>query len=174
MKRIIWLPLAGFLLIAGATVAAAAPTITPVATSAVNTITGADTDVSQAPFGRGDLLEQVLADLVEAGTITQGQSDAIIAALTDEVQTRRTAAQEHRELMLGFIADGVITQDEIDQLPADSRLSELWNSIAEDGQVNVEDLRGLGPGIGRGRGHGPGMGPGQGPWFDADDDATTD
>ena len=31
MRRLIWLPLGGFLLIAGATIAAAAPTVTPTA-----------------------------------------------------------------------------------------------------------------------------------------------
>lgn len=182
MKRLIWLPLAGFLLIAGAAVAAAAPTITAVSGSALSALTdtGADAEERSGSFHGGfggvDLLEQVLADLVEAGTITRDQSDAITQGLADKVEARRTAAQAQMELMQGFIEDGVITQEEINQLPDDSPLREVFSSIAEDGQVSIDQLRELGPGLGRGRGHGPGFGPGpdwNGEAPDTDDETDT-
>jgi polyhydroxyalkanoate synthesis regulator phasin len=171
MKRLIWLPLAGFLLVAGAAVAAAAPTITAVADSALASLTDSNTESEprgaafHARFGGAEVLDQVLADLVKAGTISQEQSDAITEALTAEIDARRTAAEEHLVLMQGFIDDGVITQAEIDQLPADSPMRELWNSIAEDGQVSVDQLRELRPGFGPGHGPGRGFGPGHGPWM---------
>ncbi len=184
MKRLIWLPIAGFLLIAGAAVAAAAPTITAVSSSALATLT--DADEANEPtdgrihvgFGGGvDLLEQVLADRVTAGTITQDQSDAITDALAAEVETRRSAAQEEMELWQGFIEDGVITQDEVNQLPEDSPFREIFNSIAEDGQVSLDQLRELRPGFGHGRGpgHGPGWRmDGQAPDTDTDPDSGSD
>jgi hypothetical protein len=163
MKRLIWLPIAGFLLVAGAAVAAAAPTITTVAQSTLSSLVDSDSDVEPTAgelklgLAHGaDLLDQVLADLVEAGTITQAQADAITDAMADELQSRRAAVQEEMELWQGFIEDGVITQDEVDQLPEDSPFREVFTSIAEDGQVDLDQLRELRPGFGPGRGHGHG------------------
>ena len=63
----------------------------------------------------------------------------------------------------GFLSDGVITQDEINQLPADSPFRQAFDSIAQNGQVTLQQLQQLhlfGPG--------PAMGPdgpwGHGPW----------
>jgi hypothetical protein len=71
----------------------------------------------------------------------------------------------------------VITQDEIDQLPADSPLRQAFDSIAKNGQITLDQLKQLpGFGFGFGRGMGPGFGPGHfgsGPgWFDNDNDNT--
>ena len=185
MKKLVWLPVAGFLLIAGAAVAAAAPTVLQQAAAVLaadaspspDTIT---TQVDQEEEGRPDfagrpewagkfrghaVLTEVLADLVVDGTISQAQSDAIVDALEAKVEDLRTEAQargqqmrEVARMIRTFLEDGVITQDEIDQLPADSPLREIWDSIAENGQVTLEQLRELrphgGPGIGRGWGHG--------------------
>ena len=166
MKRLIWLPLAGFLIIAGAAAAVAAPTISAVATGAADALTEPGSTDGDVRFRPGDVVEQVLADLVQAGTITQEQSDAMVEALASELEARRTAVDEQRELLLRLIEDGVIAQDEIDQLPADSPLREIWNGIADDGQVSLEQLRALGPGFGGrsapGHAHAPGplfMGP---------------
>jgi len=203
MRRLIWLPIAGFLLVAGAAIAAAAaaPTVTPVAqvsqdaaspapssSASPSTNDGQDAAPNEPgepnfDFGFGkdiagagaDLLDQVLSDLVKAGTITQAQADAITKALQQAItdkqnqaeQARQQAMQEWQQIQ-GFLQDGVITQDEINQLPADSPLRQVFDSIAKDGQVTLEQLQQLrlfGPGMGGPGGpgwHGP-FGPG-GPW----------
>jgi hypothetical protein len=174
MKRLIWLPMAGFLLIAGATVAIAAPALLD---SVTRSVIAADpsaspgtttTDVDPGHPGQ-DLLTQVLADLVTNNTITQAQSDAITQALADKVTQLRADADARRQLIAGIVADGVITQDEINQLPADDPLRVAFDSIANNGQITLDQLRGLGPAFGPGFGHdGPmlnGRGPGGGFWF---------
>ncbi|MEA2677271.1 MAG: hypothetical protein QOJ81_1412 [Chloroflexota bacterium] len=166
MKRLIWLPIAGFLLIAGAAVAAAAPALVdearglldPGAADSGSITVTASTDAHPGQ----QLLTDVLADLVSNGTITQTQSDAITQALQDRVDQQQAEMEAHRALVEGFIADGVITQDEIDQLPADDPLRVGFDSIANDGQITLDQLRGLGPfgghGFGPGgHGHGGGM-----------------
>lgn len=171
MKRLIWLPLAGFLLIAGAAVAAAAPSLVDQARGLVGagvqddsgTITVGNADLAHP--GR-DLLADVLADLVSNNTITQAQSDAITQALADKVDAVKADMEARRTLIEGFVEDGVITQDEIDQLPADDPLRVAFDSIANDGQVTLDQLRGLGPGFGPGFGPGHhGRGPGGFMWF---------
>jgi polyhydroxyalkanoate synthesis regulator phasin len=204
MKRLIWLPLAGFLVIAGAAVAAASPGLadtakglfgadqaegasaSPSASSSPSTGSGTGSKHGRAfgfGFVNGDgesLLDQVLADLVTAGTITQAQSDAITQGLqtaADEKQAELEAQRQQMEQMLtqiqGFLEDGVITSDEIAQLPADNPFSNLQEILA-DGQITQEELQSIGfdhfffggPG---GPGH---FGPG-GPGFhmDFDDDS---
>lgn len=170
MKRLIWLPIAGFLLIAGATVAAAAPSLVDSARGLISTndqaVSGAITlsDSTVAHPGK-DLLTQVLSDLVSQNVITQAQSDAITQALQDKVDQQQADMQARRELIAGFVADGVITQSEINQLPADDPLRVAFDSIANDGQITLDQLRGLGPGFGHdgpaGRMHG-------GFWFGPD------
>ena len=163
MRRLIWLPLAGFLLITGATIAAAAPTVTPTANAALAD-TVSPTPAAAAMGGAHDgLLTQVLTDLVGRNVISQDQSDAITKALQDKAAALQTQAEQRRALLQGFVQDGVITQAEIDQLPADDPLRKAFDSIAQNGQINVDQLRRLGPGFGHGRGHGfgPGM---RGPW----------
>lgn len=188
MKRLIWLPVAGFLLIAGAAVAAAAPSVASTAadlfkapvSAAGSLVTGSGPEGGlQDPLhlGGAGLFEEVLADLVSQGVITQEQSDAIVEAMTAkadeyraEMEAQREQLRQNWEQIQGFMEDGVITQDEVDQLPEDSRFRQMFNSIAEDGQLNVDELEGLGPGFGPGFGHGRGHhGPGM--W---DDDSSSD
>jgi len=193
MKRLVWLPVAGFLLIAGAAVAAAAPGLADSAKNLVgiNQAGGstASPDPSTTPsdpgngsgptekhghgfaFGFGkdgdanDLLDQVLADLVSQGVITQEQSDAITSGLDNaiadkqaELEAQRLQMQQMYEQIKGFLSDGVITQDEIAQLPADNPFSNLTDILA-DGQITTEELQSL-PWGGFFLG-----GPGGGPWF---------
>jgi len=162
MKRLIWLPLAGFLLIAGAAVATAAPSVVG-RLQGVITQAAASPDPSAnpgtAPVLRADkdgLLSEVLTDLVANNTITQAQADAITRALTDKMDAKRAEMDALRQQWESFVADGVITQDEIDQLPADSPFRGVWDSIAQDGQVTLDQLRQFGPLGGHGPGHGPG------------------
>jgi hypothetical protein len=113
-------------------------------------------------------LADVLADLVSNDTITQAQSDAITQALADKVDALKAEMEARRALFESFIEDGVITQDEIDQLPADDPLRVAFDSIANDGQVTLEQLRGLRPGFGPGH---HGRGPGGFMWFGPAPDA---
>jgi hypothetical protein len=163
MKRLIWLPIAGFLLIAGAAAATAAPTLLDAAKGVVAAAspapsgapsTGPTTDGPHFGFA-DDLLNSVLSDLVSKGTITQAQSDAITQGIQDEITQRESDAQARRTLIEGFIADGVITQDEINQLPADDPLRVAFDSIANDGQISLDQLRNLGPFGGPGGPGGP-------------------
>ena len=196
MRRLIWLPIAGFLLIAGAAVATAAPGLAHQAASFITgTLTNATTpDPSASPtpttgtgnpstngvnptgplVAKDDVLQQVLADLVTQGVITQAQSDAITNALQTKVNDLRTQEEQRRAQMQqewqqiqGFLQDGVITQAEIDQLPADSPLRQAFDSIAKNGQITTDQLQQLGPGFGL---FGPGFGPGGpgGPEFHKD------
>lgn len=186
MKRLIWLPVAGFLLVAGAAVAAAAPSVVDTAKGllgtagqavASGTITVANSELAHP--GQ-DLLKEVLADLVSQDVISQAQSDAITTALQTKVDAQRAEMEAQREQMRqtaeqvrGFLEDGVITQDEINQLPEGNPLRDAFNSIAQNGQVTQDQLQQLGPGFGFGiRGldgpGGPGHGrPGPGIWFEA-------
>ncbi len=164
MKRLIWLPVAGFLLIAGATVAAAGSqlvTITPASAPSAADATAVP-EAAAIDLRAGDLIDGVLTDLVGQGVISQDQSDAIVAALESAADERRADAEARFEDMRqtweqvkGFMDDGVITQAEMDTLPADNPLRAAFDSIAENGQVTLDQLRELGPGLG-GPGHGRG------------------
>ena len=119
-------------------------------------------------------LKTALDKLVANGTITAAQEQAILDAVTAERQARaqerqaqRQALQAQRDQIRTFLADGQITQDELDQLPADSPLRQLTN-LMSDGKITIDELRQLGrdlfPGLGLGgggRGHGFGL---FGPW----------
>jgi hypothetical protein len=205
MRRLIWLPLAGFLLVAGATIAAAAALpSTPAAAQIGNGSSSPSPSAAatKAPDGQDswggplfefrsrngpgagwDLLDQVLSDLVEAGTITQDQADTITSAFDQAITDKRTQAEHDRQALMaqwqqiqGFLSDGVITQDEVNQLPQDSPLRQVFDSIATDGQVSLDQLRQLrmlapglmGPGGAAGL-HGDGFGPGA-PWHMGRDD----
>lgn len=187
MKRLIWLPIAGFLLIGGATVAAAAPSLVDSARGLLSTngpaATGAITaSDSNLDHPGQDLLTGVLSDLVNQNVITQAQSDAITSALQDKIdqqqadmETRRAEMQQTMQSLQTFLEDGVITQDEINTLPADNPLRQAFDSIAQDGQVTLDQLQGLGPGWGFGLMHDGPMMHGRGPggfWF-GDPNGTT-
>ena len=185
MKRLIWLPMAGFLLIAGAAVAAAAPTVVDSARAvfaAVDPSPATDPVTGEVRLKvGGGFLEEVLAELVSGGTITQAQSDAITDALQAKADEKMAEMEARRTLIEGFVEDGVITQDEINQLPEDDPLRAAFNSIADDGQITLDQLRELGPFGGHGGpGHhrgGPGfmwVAPDAAPDTDTNTDSETD
>ena len=162
MRRLIWLPVAGFLLIAGAAVAAATPAVVDTATAALNMSAAA-----------GSLLADVLADLVGDGTITQQQSDAITDAVDTRLEERRADIKQRRDEMRAaheqlqtFLEDEVITQEELDQLPADHPLRSLETAL-DDGQITLDELQDLRGGF-RGFGPGPGVHGGWGHRFHGD------
>ena len=180
MRRLIWLPVAGFLLIAGAAVATAAPTLldrtaaalqaesSPAPTDAPTTTTAPTTGGAPVPFLKGaaeDVLNKVLSDLVADGTITQAQADAITNGVKTEIADRqaeleqlRQQWQQTRDQLKTFLEDGVITQDEIDTLPADNPLRIAFDSIAQNGQVTLDQLKNFLPYGGEYLHHGTGPG----------------
>jgi len=158
MRKLIWLPVAGLLLIMGAGAAAATPTIVNTANAALS-----------MPAAAGSLLADVLAELVGDGTITQQQSDAITDAYDTRLEEKRAEMEQRREEMRAareqlrtFLEDDVITQEELDQLPADHPLRSLDTAL-DDGQITRDELRGLHGGF---RAWGAGGGPhaGGGGW----------
>ena len=61
----------------------------------------------------------------------------------------------NRQQLKGFLADGVITREEFDRLPADSLLRKV-TGLMDDGQITRDELKSLGRGLmgGKGRGNG--------------------
>jgi hypothetical protein len=173
VRRLIWLPLAGALLIGGAAVAAAAPTTVQEVAGTVLSVPGRATG----------LLADVLADLVGQSVITQDQADAITDELDSRVAERRAEFQARREEMQAlhaqirtFLEDEVITADEVAQLP-DGELKTALESLLDDDGVTLDELRELGGFFRFGPGHGPGRGPGHhrgGPGFWQGPDEPTD
>ena len=112
---------------------------------------------------RGMGLGSVLADLVEDGTITQEQADAIIAAVEEKRSAARAARQQMKALLDSFWEDGVLTSEEIAQLPNADRIADADGPFADalaDGQITkeeMEEIKGRFPGR-RGHHGGPGKG----------------
>jgi hypothetical protein len=155
----------------GGAPAPAAATATPGATTAPmpSTAPGANpagpaVGPRPRPLVDDTALKTALDKLVAAGTISAAQEQAILDAVkaerqarADELQAQRDALKAQRDQIRQFLADGQITQDELDQLPAGSPLRQL-TSLMADGKITVDELRQLGrdlfPAIGRGRGFG--------------------
>jgi ribosomal protein L17 len=138
----------------GAKPPAAAPTPTP------------SSGTTTKPGAKDTVLANVLDDLVTKGTISTTQKTAIQDAVAAERAIRREARQEarkaakeqakaNRQQLKGFLADGVITREEFDKLPADSPLRTM-TGLMDDGKITTDELRGLGRGFMGGKGHGPG------------------
>ena len=176
-KTTLALPLVAVLLVvaAGAVMAtsgnpASAPVVAPAAASP--SPTPAPSDRVKAPTA-GDALTQVLDDLVAKGTITAAQKKAILDGVTTEREARQAArkaareqARADRKQIRDFLADGVITKEEFDKLPAKSPLRTL-TTLLDDGKITTDELKALGKGwnglLGNGgKGNGGGMGNGHG------------
>lgn len=170
-SRLLVVPVAGLLLVAAAGAVLAQSAAAPASDGTVPAAAPPSPDASGAVKRPGDgVLADVLADLVAKGTITQAQSDAILAAVDARRTELRAEAEARRELWRSILEDGQITRDELAQLPADSPLRNLEN-LLDDGVITRDELRGLG-GLGHGFGFGGrGHGPGGGMWGPAPTDA---
>ena len=145
LTKAIVLPIASAALVvggAGAVLAGTAPT-TPSTTGAV---VPAAASAAPAPAAsaapKAPVLTSVLDGLVSKGTITAGQEQAIVEAWV----AKRGDLKAERQQIKQFLADGVLTADELAQLPADSPLQQLA-PLMKNGQLTVADLRTLGRGI---------------------------
>jgi len=170
MRKLLALGLGASLLVVGtgAVLAQTAPPNDPAAKPAASAAPSAGTPSTTGvtPKVRGDgLLDKVLKDLVADGTLDQGQADAITVrlkaerdALRADLKARREAAKAVRQQIREFLKDGVITADEIAQLPADNPLRNL-DKLLDDGKITIDELRQLGIGrggkFGFGERHGP-------------------
>jgi polyhydroxyalkanoate synthesis regulator phasin len=173
LSKSLVIPVAGLLVVLGAGAVLAStgnsPTtngaaVVPAAESPSPGASGAPKRQLQDPA-----LTSVLDDLVAKGTITAAQKTAIVDGLKAEREQRLAdwkakmeALRAQAEKVKGFLADGEITQAELDQLPADSPLRQLTN-LMDDGKITTDELRSIGRGVlggfgGRGHGFGRGFG----------------
>jgi hypothetical protein len=139
------LPIASAALVvtgAGAVLASTAPA----APSAAGAIVPAAASSSPAPASSAapvaPRLKGVLDGLVTKGTINAAQEQAIVDAWV----AKRGDLKADRQQLRSFLADGVLTADELAQLPADSPLQQL-KPLMTDGKITVDELRKLGRGV---------------------------
>jgi hypothetical protein len=143
MKKIIISMAAAGVLVVGAF---AASTITSSSVSAQSDEPPIETEEVRRPHP-GAVLDQVLADLVEEGTLDTEEAAAVkdgVAAKWEEIKEkygdrrdRREHRREMREQIQLWLEDGVITEDEIAELPFDLPRSEdgpLAEAL-EDGKI---------------------------------------
>lgn len=118
---------------------------TPVVASAQDDSPDSSEEAHVGPFkNHRPVLEDVLSDLVEDGTIDQSQADAIVEAFNAKTAELRTAAQDLRGLIAGFVADGVITAEELDQLPdvfPFNNLERLFGDALDDGELTLDEFK---------------------------------
>jgi hypothetical protein len=127
MRRLIWLPLAGALLIGGAAATAASPDL-----------------VAEVSGG-------VAAGPARAGGTSRGGGGGGRAEMEARFEAMRAVAEQVRT----FMDDGAITADEVAQLP-DGELKNALEGLLQDGDITPDRLREMG-GFGfvrRGPGHG--------------------
>ncbi len=172
LSKTLVLPIAGLLVTLGAG-AVLATTGMPVPRAGAAVVPAAATPTptpspATRPLAVGSVTAGVLDDLVAKGTITAAQKSAILDALQakrDSIkadrQAARDAARQQLQQIRGFLSDGQITQEELDQLPADSPLRQM-TSLLDDGKITIDELRSVGRGLlrdlagagARGRGNG--------------------
>jgi hypothetical protein len=144
MRNRIVVAVAALLLVGGGSLVAVAQAgeTTDTTTSTSNST---DTKVEDGP------LAQVLDDLVSQEVITADQASAITDALqakrSELAADRRQRLQEWKDQLSqirGFLDDGVITSEELSQLPEDSPLRDPNGPLADalqDGQITSQELR---------------------------------
>ena len=168
LSKSLVIPVAGLLVALGAGAVLASNGTSPAASGA--RVAPAAESPSPAASGapkrelKDTALTSVLDDLVAKGTITAAQKTAILDGLKAEREQRLAdwkakmeALKAQAEKVKGFLADGEITQAELDQLPADSPLRKLTN-LMDDGKITTDELKSIGRGWFGGRGHGFGRG----------------
>ena len=92
-------------------------------------------------FVRDQIGREVLAELVEGGTITQAQMEAILAAFEAKKAELEAERSERVSQWKSFWEDGVLTADEIEQLPISDKFLDEDGPFAEalqDGQITED------------------------------------
>jgi len=144
MKRLIASVAAAGVLVAGAFVAS---TMTN-STAEAQTVDDTTTQERPERPEKGAILDEVLGELVEAGTINQGQADAVKAALQEkheELKANRPDREDRKDRRARLKAqidelleDGVITAAEIAELPDRHPFNNddgPFAKLLEDGQI---------------------------------------
>lgn len=90
------------------------------------------------------LLDDILGDLVDDGTLSQDQADAIVDAAEQRAAELRAEHGADFDLLRSLWDDGVITEEEASQLPEDhflfrDRFDDAW----EDGELTIDELHGV-------------------------------
>ena len=151
MKRFLTALAAAGVLVAGGFVAAAVST--PSAASAQeSTEAPIQEGIAERPE-KGAIMDEVFAELVADGVITEEQADQVQAALEakrEELREQfgdRLQRRDHRNRLGGFLhgalADGVVDAAELAQLPEGHPLNDPEGPFAEylaDGQLTEDEL----------------------------------
>ncbi|MFQ5524015.1 MAG: hypothetical protein ACE5F5_10600 [Acidimicrobiia bacterium] len=88
----------------------------------------------------------VLDGLVDDGTLSEDQAQAVLDAVEAKMETVKAEREAVREMIKEFLEDGVITEDEAAQLPEDHfLLSERFDEAWMDGELTIEEIRELMP-----------------------------
>jgi hypothetical protein len=161
MKKIFVSIAAAGVLVAGAFIASTFVDGTALAQTAE--VPAAEVPVDERPDipMPGDILDEVLGDLVADGTLDQGEADAVKAALEARHEEARAQHDEWREdnpgrfergvrrgfAMGGILEDGVIDAGELAELPDDHPLKDPNGPAAEflgDGEISKDELSQIG------------------------------
>ena len=144
------LPLAGILVVAGAGAVLANAEDQAPSTAAAPAAASPTPDPSAAAQPLRERTDTVLEDaldgLVADGTITADQKTEILDAVTAERTARRDQRLADRQVLKDALADGEITQAELDKLSADHPLRQATDLMA-DGKITTDELRALGRGF---------------------------
>jgi hypothetical protein len=161
MKKIFVSIAAAGVLVAGAFAASAIVNGPALAQTTETPATEAPADVRPDFPRSGEVLDEVLADLVADGTLEQGDAVAVKAALEARHEEVRAEVEAWREenpgrfergfkrgfAMGGLLEDGVIDATELAELPDDHPLNDPDGPAAEfltDGQLTEDELKQLG------------------------------
>ena len=164
MKKIFVSIAAAGVLVAGAFAASTVVDSPAHAQTAVTTATETgDVPADGRPdFARpGEILDEVLGDLVTDGTLDQGEADAVKAALEAKHEEVRAEMESWREAnpgrfergfkrgfaMGGLLEDGVIDADELAELPDGHPFKDADGPAADylaDGQLTEDELKQMG------------------------------
>ncbi|MFV1961808.1 MAG: hypothetical protein ACC658_08230 [Acidimicrobiia bacterium] len=105
----------------------------------------AETDQeARRPFQRGfEFLSGVLDELVGNNNISAETAKIVLNAVEEKAEEVKAEREAMRELIKGFLDnDGVITEEEAAQLPADHWIfNEKFDEAWEDGKLTSEELR---------------------------------
>jgi len=93
-----------------------------------------------------NLLESVLADLVEEGTLSQNQSDSVLSAVKSKKLAIKAEREEVKNLINEMLEDGKITLLELDSVTTIDqekidRLKERFSEELEDGVISEEEFK---------------------------------
>lgn len=145
MKKVIAAVAAAGVLVAGAFTASV------VAGSGTATAQTEEESTEVAPRGPGSMLSEVLDELVAEGTIDQETADELAAAIEAKVEEKRASGEfgprGHRHgrgggELRGLLDDGVISEEELAELPDDHPLNDPEGPAAGylDGGITEEEL----------------------------------